>query len=67
MNKIEVKGEKQDPLYKWLTTHSALEGEDIKWNFEKFLVDYTGKVVGHWNVKEEPNVIKPEIKRLLIC
>ena len=65
MKKTAVFGARQDPIYKFLRTHSALEGGDMEWNFEKFLVDYRGKVIGHWKVKEEPNVIKPEIKRLL--
>src|SRR5256885_7809026 len=45
--KISVKGEDQDPLYKFLTskeTDPDFAG-DITWNFNKFLVDRSGKVV----------------------
>lgn len=40
--KISVSGEDMNPLYKYLTeqTHAP-----VKWNFQKFLVDKTGKVV----------------------
>ena len=46
-SKISVKGGDQAPLYQFLTdtkTNSAAGGE-IKWNFTKFLVDRSGKVV----------------------
>ena len=55
--KISVKGDDQDPLYKYLTskeTDPDFAG-DITWNFNKFLVDRSGKVVARF----EPN-IKPD-------
>ena len=42
MSKIVVKGEGQHPLFQWLTSKT---GEDVKWNFHKFLVDETGAFV----------------------
>ncbi len=54
--KISVKGEDQDPLYKFLTskeTNPDYAG-DISWNFNKFLVDRKGKVVARFTSKDSP-------------
>ena len=59
--KISVKGEDQDPLYSFLTkpeTNPASAG-DIKWNFTKFLVDRSGKVVARFEPKVKPD--SPEV------
>lgn len=41
-SKIEVNGDGACELYTWLKAQT--DGEDVKWNFEKFLVDREGKV-----------------------
>lgn len=54
--KISVKGEDQDPLYKFLTskeTNPEFAG-DITWNFNKFLVDRSGKIVARFSSKDTP-------------
>jgi len=54
--KISVKGEDQDPLYKFLTakeTNPEFAG-DITWNFNKFLIDRSGKVVARFSSKDTP-------------
>ncbi|MBA2621147.1 MAG: glutathione peroxidase [Acidobacteria bacterium] len=54
--KISVKGEDQDPLYKFLTakeTNPNFAGE-ITWNFNKFLIDKNGKVVARFTSKDTP-------------
>lgn len=54
--KISVKGDDIDPLYKFLTekaTNGAFAG-DITWNFNKFLVDRSGKVVARFSSKDTP-------------
>ena len=44
--KIDVNGSKAHPLYNYLkNAKSGLLGSSIKWNFTKFLVDRSGKVV----------------------
>jgi glutathione peroxidase len=55
--KISVKGEDQDPLYKFLTTKETNPdfSGDIKWNFSKFLVDRKGKVVARFEPKVKPD------------
>ena len=59
MGKIDVKGEKQAPLYKYLTNHPD-HGGAVRWNFEKFLVDKSGKVIGHYKSGVSPN--DPDLK-----
>ncbi|MGI8493991.1 MAG: glutathione peroxidase [Pyrinomonadaceae bacterium] len=54
--KISVKGEDQDALYQFLTgkdTNPQFAG-DISWNFNKFLVDRSGKVVARFSSKDTP-------------
>jgi glutathione peroxidase len=52
-SKISVKGEDQHPLYTYLTRESESPNE-VKWNFNKFLVDKTGKVVSYFPSSVEP-------------
>ncbi len=51
--KISVKGDDIAPLYKYLTQDSPFKG-DIKWNFNKFLVDKHGVVVARWDSRADP-------------
>ena len=46
--KTHVNGPERHPVYKYLTTNSAKAG-DVKWNFEKFLVNRRGEVVGRFS------------------
>ena len=54
--KIEVNGEGRHPLYEALTAAPDAEGQagDIQWNFEKFLVDGEGTVIGRFRPGVEP-------------
>ena len=55
--KISVKGEDQHPLYNYLT-NKATDPEfagDISWNFNKFLIDRSGKVVARFSSKDTPH------------
>ena len=51
--KISVKGADQHPLYKQLAAQPAPIGGDPKWNFTKFVVDRSGKVVARYDAKRE--------------
>ena len=55
MAKIHAKGPEIAPLYKALTedTPEGIKGE-VKWNFTKFLVDPSGKVVARFDSPVEP-------------
>jgi glutathione peroxidase len=52
--KIEVNGRRRDPLYTWLTAAENGFPGDIGWNFEKFLIDCGGRVVGRYPAATKP-------------
>jgi glutathione peroxidase len=47
MSKISVKGKDMHELYQFLTELdlNGLEDNDVKWNFQKYLIDEEGKLV----------------------
>jgi len=61
-SKIVVKGEGQEPLYKYLTSKSKPAG-DVSWNFEKFLIDRDGKIVGRFSPRVKPDA--PEVVKAI--
>ena len=63
--KLEVNGAGRHPLYGYLTTQSTQpDGPgDIQWNFAKFLVDKTGKVVARFSPTVTPNA--PELTQAI--
>jgi glutathione peroxidase len=64
--KIDVNGSGAHPLYQYLRAEkSGLLGSSIKWNFTKFLVDRSGKVVGRYAPTATPEGMKKEIEALL--
>ena len=64
--KIDVNGSRAHPLYTYLKSEkTGLLGSAIKWNFTKFLVDRTGKVVGRFAPTVTPDGLKKEIEALL--
>lgn len=65
-SKISVKGSDKHPLYQYLTEQSPFPGE-VEWNFQKYLVDRSGNVVGRFHHRTKPlspEVVK-EVERLL--
>ncbi|MFP7366162.1 glutathione peroxidase [Corynebacterium callunae] len=50
--KTEVNGENAHPLYKHLKAETG--GEEIGWNFEKFLVDAEGNIIERFAPQVEP-------------
>ena len=64
--KVDVKGENQHPLYKFLINEKkGLLGNDIKWNFTKFLVDREGNVVKRFASAVVPEKLEKHIEALL--
>ncbi len=53
-DKIDVNGKDKSPLYSILTDNEVTGKADIKWNFEKFLIDKDGNVVARYSSKVEP-------------
>jgi len=55
-----VKGDKQHPLYKWLTSkelHGVISS-DVKWNFKKYMIDSEGKYLDVFYSTPKPNSSK---------
>ena len=56
MEKISVKGDDAHPLYLWLThkSQNGVADAEVSWNFNKFLIDESGKWVAHYDSRVEP-------------
>ncbi len=54
--KISVKGDDTAPIYKWLTnkTENGVLDAEIKWNFNKFLIDENGNLLAYFPSKIMP-------------
>jgi glutathione peroxidase len=54
--KIEVKGEGQHQLYKWLTnkTENGKVDTSVKWNFQKYLIDEEGNMLDYFMSSTKP-------------
>jgi len=60
-DKLKVKGRSQHPLYTELTKKEDGSGKagNVKWNFEKFLINRDGEIVGRFRTKVKPD--DPEV------
>lgn len=64
--KIEVNGDQEEPLYTYLKKQKGgVLGNNIKWNFTKFLVDREGNVVDRFAPTTVPEKIEAAIKETL--
>jgi glutathione peroxidase len=65
--KIEVNGDNAHPLFKALKREApGLFGtQAIKWNFTKFLVDRTGRVVRRYAPSDKPETLAKDIEAVL--
>lgn len=64
--KIDVNGTNQHPLFSFLKEKiPGEEGNDIEWNFAKFLVDKNGIPVKRYHPKTDPDAIKSDIESIL--
>jgi len=63
-HKVSVKGDDIDPLFNYLTSapNPDFTGE-IKWNFEKFLIDENGNLIHRFRSQTTP--LSPELTRYL--
>ncbi|GAV57939.1 GSHPx domain-containing protein [Cephalotus follicularis] len=65
-DKVDVNGSNAAPIYKFLKkSKGSLFGDNIKWNFSKFLVDKEGHVVDRYAPTTSPLSIEKDIKKLL--
>ena len=56
MAKTDVTGDKENPLYKWLTNKdlNGVMDSKVAWNYQKYMIDENGKLVGVVESKESP-------------
>jgi len=66
-SKVDVNGDHAHPLFKYLKNEAPglLGSRGIKWNFTKFLVDKSGKVVKRYGSTDKPESIIKDIEKLL--
>ena len=60
MEKVNVKGDSISDIYKWLSAKekNGVESSFVKWNFQKYMIDENGFLVGHVNSIKSPNCSK---------
>jgi len=79
--KIEVNGEKEHPLYTYLKSYcpstrehfstatnliyTPIKNNDVRWNWEKFLISKNGKPYMRYDPGTKPNDIRTDIEFLL--
>jgi glutathione peroxidase len=64
--KTDVNGSNAEPLWTYLKSQQGgMLTSDVKWNFTKFLVDRSGKVVKRYGSTVAPLQIESDIKSLL--
>lgn len=65
-SKINVNGENTHALYKYLKENAGgFIVDSIKWNFTKFLVDRSGKVIKRYGSSVSPQELEKDIEKLL--
>ncbi len=68
-DKVKILGPDKSPLYAVLTDNSVTYKGDVKWNFEKFLIDRNGNIVARFGNKVQPtsdeviSAIKVQLKQ----
>lgn len=60
--KVHAIGEEKSPIYRFLTEAVDSDEPEVKWNFEKFLINRQGKVVGRYR-----SAVKPESEELTVA
>jgi len=64
--KVDVNGPHTHPLYQYLKSHAPEgNGEDIEWNFAKFLVSRDGQVAKRIGPRVQPEELADDIESLL--
>jgi len=60
MSKVRVRGDSKHPVYQWLTSKdlNGTLSSRVKWNFQKYMINQEGQLVGFIAPKESPNCKK---------
>ena len=67
MKKIDVNGPNESPIYKFLKEKTKnILGEDIKWNFTKFLISSDGSRIKRYAPIVKPERMEKDIEELLM-
>lgn len=55
--KISVVGDAKAPIYQWLTEqkHNGYKDSEVKWNFQKYLINEKGQLVAIFAPRTKPN------------
>lgn len=65
-SKIDVNGDNAHPIYKYLKAElKGTFGNNIKWNFTKFIIDKNGKPYKRFSPTTKPNKLRKDIETLL--
>jgi glutathione peroxidase len=65
-SKISVNGENAHPIYKYLKKElPGFPGNNIKWNFTKFIIDKNGVPVKRFSSLTKPESLIPIIEKLI--
>lgn len=64
MAKIEVNGPTTPPLFRWLKL-ALNRGEDLEWNFTKFLIAPHGFASKMYKPEDDPDSMRPLIEAML--
>ena len=66
-SKIKVNGPEAHPRFKLIKQdkHVVFRTQSIKWNFTKFLINNSGKIIERFSPRVEPKYIREEIERVL--
>ncbi len=59
-SKVTVKGDGKAPIYKWLTEkqYNGFKDSEVKWNFQKYLVNEKGELVAVFEPRTKPMIEK---------
>jgi glutathione peroxidase len=67
MKKIDVNGPNESPIYRYLKDKTKnILGEDIKWNFTKFLISADGKKIKRYAPTVKPSRMERDIEEMLL-
>ena len=67
MKKIDVNGPNESPIYAFLKEKTKnILGEDIKWNFTKFLISPDGKKIKRYAPTVKPSRTEKDIEEMLL-
>lgn len=63
-DKIDVNGDKQSPLYKFLKANQDVK-DDIKWNFTKFLISKDGNTIKRYESQITPENLDQDVNKFV--